>query len=105
MNELIIELSEISPKEFFGHHNVNIELIKSYFPKLKVVARGNKIKVYGHEDRLEEFDKRFAMIMDYFIKYNKIDENSIERILTSESSEDYNTSTKFIRSFGSWRRW
>lgn len=91
MNELIIELSDISPKEFFGHHNANIELIKSYFPKLKVVARGNKIKVYGHEDRLEEFDKRFAMIMDYFIKYNKIDENSIERILTSESSEEYST--------------
>jgi len=91
LNELIIELSEISPKEFFGHHNVNIELIKSYFPKLKIVARGNKIKVYGNEDRLEEFDKRFAMIMDYFVKYNKLDENSIERILTSESSEDYST--------------
>lgn len=91
MNELIIELSEISPKEFFGHHNANIELIKSYFPKLKIVARGNKIKVYGHEDRLEEFDKRFAMIMDYFVKYNKLDENSIERILTSVSSADYNT--------------
>ena len=92
MNELIIELSDISPKEFFGHHNVNVELIKSYFPKLKIVARGNKIKVYGNEDRLEEFDKRFAMIMDYFVKYNNLDENSIERILTSESSEDYNTS-------------
>lgn len=91
MNELILELTDINPKEFFGHHNANVELIKSYFPKLKIVARGNKIKVYGHEERLEEFNKRFSMILEHFGKYNKIDENSIERILTSESSADYNT--------------
>jgi phosphate starvation-inducible PhoH-like protein len=91
LNELIIELNEISPKEFFGHHNTNIELIKSYFPKLKIVARGNKVKVYGHEERLEEFDQKFAMILDHFGKYNKIDENSIERILTSDSSDEYST--------------
>lgn len=91
MNELILELTDINPKEFFGHHNANVELIKSYFPKLKIVARGNKIKVYGHEERLDEFNKRFSMILEHFGKYNKIDENSIERILTSESSADYNT--------------
>ncbi len=57
MNELIIELEEITPKEFFGAHNANIELLKKYFPKLKIVARGNKIKAYGDEDVLEEFDR------------------------------------------------
>ena len=92
MNELIIELTEISPKEFFGHHNTNIELIKSYFPKLKVVVRGNKVKAYGNEERLEEFDKRFRMIIQHFLKYNQIDENSIERVLTSNSEADYQTS-------------
>ena len=44
MNELIIELSEISPRDFFGHQNINIEKLKELFPKLKIVARGNKIK-------------------------------------------------------------
>ncbi|MEL6976499.1 MAG: phosphate starvation-inducible protein PhoH, partial [Bacteroidota bacterium] len=47
MNELIIELTEISPQDFFGQRNETIELLKKYFPKLKIVARGNKIKVYG----------------------------------------------------------
>lgn len=93
MNELIIELSEINPREFFGHHNVNIELLKKYFPKLKIVARGSKIKVYGDEDLLEEFDRRFNMLMDHFGKYNKLDENAIERVLTSEKKEDYDTSS------------
>ncbi|WP_298247292.1 PhoH family protein [uncultured Christiangramia sp.] len=91
MNELLIELSEISPREFFGQHNEHIELLKKYFPKLKIVARGNKIKVFGDEEMLEEFDKRFSMLMDHFGKYNKLDENTIERVLTSESEEDYQT--------------
>ncbi|MCG9970339.1 PhoH family protein [Christiangramia crocea] len=92
MNELLIELSEISPREFFGQQNEHIELLKKYFPKLKIVARGSKIRVFGDEEMLEEFDKRFTMLMDHFGKYNKLDENTIERVLTSESEEDYKTS-------------
>ena len=89
MNELILELTEISPREFFGQGNQNIDLLKKYFPKLKIVARGNKIKVYGDEELLEEFDRRFDMLTTHFAKYNKLDENIIERVLTSETSSDY----------------
>ncbi len=92
MNEIIIELEEISPKEFFGTQNVNIELLRKYFPKLKIVARGNKVKALGDEELLEEFDRRFTMLMNHFVKYNKLDENVIERVLTSRSSDDYSTS-------------
>lgn len=94
MNELIIELSEIAPREFFGQRNANIELLKRYFPKLKIVARGNNLKAYGEEELLEEFDKRLTMLLDHFAKYNKLDENAIERILTSDSREDYETSSE-----------
>ena len=93
MNELIIELTEINPREFFGLQNSNIQLLKKYYPKLKIVARGSKMKIYGDEDQLEEFDTRLSMLLDHFAKYNKLDENSIERILTSDSKEDYETST------------
>ncbi len=92
LNEIIIELEEISPKEFFGTQNVNIELLRKYFPKLKIVARGNKVKALGDEELLEEFDRRFTMLMNHFVKYNKLDENVIERVLTSRSSDDYSTS-------------
>ena len=88
MNELILELTEINPREFFGQGNENINLLKKYFPKLKIVARGNKIKVYGDEELLEEFDKRFDMLTSHFAKYNKLDENAIERVLTSNGAED-----------------
>jgi phosphate starvation-inducible PhoH-like protein len=89
LNELIIELTEISPREFFGLQNAHVDLIKKYFPKLKIVARGSKIKAYGDEEVLEEFDSRLTMLLEHYMKYNKLDQNSIERILTSDSRDDY----------------
>lgn len=92
MNELIIELTEISPREFFGLQNANINLIKEHFPKLKIVARGSKLIAYGDEEILEEFDRRLTMLLEHFVKYNKLDENVIERVLMSSSRDDYETS-------------
>jgi len=92
LNELILELSEITPRDFFGQRNVNIELIKKYFPKLKIVARGNYIKAFGDENLLEEFDRRMTMLLEHFGKFNKLDENSIERVLTSDNKKEYETS-------------
>ena len=94
MNELIIELTDITPKEFFGTQNNNIELIKTYFPKLKIVARGTKITAFGDDKLLAEFDKRMSMILGQFQKFNKLDDNMIERVLTSESQEDYESSKR-----------
>jgi phosphate starvation-inducible PhoH-like protein len=92
LNELILEITEISPSELFGLQNSNINLLKKYYPKLKIVARGNRLTVFGDEEMLEEFDKKFSELMTHFIKYNKLDENAIERILTSDKKDDYETS-------------
>jgi len=91
LNELTLELTEISPREFFGLENENIDLLRKYFPKLKIVARGSKIKVYGDDELLDEFDKRFNMLTAHFSKYNKLDENVIERVLTSKDQQDYDS--------------
>ena len=88
MNERIIELTEINPKDFFGEHNSTIEQLKRCFPKIKIVARGSKLKIYGASDLLNEFEKRLGMLIKYFNRYNKLDENSIERILTSTGKEE-----------------
>ena len=98
MNERIIELTEINPSEFFGTHNSTIEQLKRYFPKIKIVARGTRLKIYGEPELLNEFEKRLEMLIKYFNRYNKLDENSIERILTSNGREDKsaNTGTKDV---------
>ena len=59
---------------------------------MKIVARGNKITAYGDKSLLDEFDKRMDMLFSYFSDYNDLDENIIERILASESKEEYTTS-------------
>ena len=101
MNERIIELTEISPNEFFGTHNSTIEQLKRYFPKIKIVARGSKLKIYGEPELLDEFEKRLGMLIKYFNRYNKLDENSIERILTSSGKEEKVTSSKDVLVHGS----
>ena len=88
MNELIIELTDINARDFFGLQNETTELLKRYFPKLKIVVRGNKLKAFGDEEVLEEFDLRFDMLTAHFTKFNKLDENSIERILSSASNKE-----------------
>ncbi|MCH2035192.1 MAG: PhoH family protein [Tenacibaculum sp.] len=88
MNERVIELTEINPKEFFGAQNSTISLLKTYFPKIKIVARGNKLKIYGDPEILDEFEKRLERLIKYYNRYNKLDENSIERILTSNGKEE-----------------
>ena len=88
MNERIIELEDIDPNDFFGPHNVNIELVKKHFPKVKIVARGSKIKIFGEPVILDEFEKRFELLTKYFHRYNKLDENSIESLLTSDTEHE-----------------
>jgi len=83
LSERIIQLTEINPNDLFGIQNSNVEILRRYFPKLKIVARGNELKAYGESEILDEFEKRLSMLITYFNRYNKLDENSIERILTS----------------------
>ena len=88
MTERIIDLTDIDPKEFFGTQDSTLALLKKFFPKIKIVARGVNLKIYGESEILDEFEKRFEMLIKYFNKYNKLDENSIERILTSTGKEE-----------------
>jgi phosphate starvation-inducible PhoH-like protein len=97
LNERILELTDISPKDFFGAQNNTIEQLKKYFPKIKIVARGSKLKIYGEATVLDEFEIRFERLIKYFIKYNKLDDNSIERILTSNGNEEKTVASKFAK--------
>lgn len=88
MNERTIELVDIAPKEFWGTQDAHLETIKKYYPKLKIVARGNTIKIFGEKEALDEFEKRFNRLMLHFTRYNTIDDNVIERVIQSDSHDD-----------------
>ncbi len=94
MNERIIELTEINPSDFYGAHNSTLDQLRKYFPKIKIVARGNQLKIYGEAEILDEFEIRLQRLIKYFNRYNKLDENSIERVLTSTGNEEKTTAAK-----------
>ena len=87
MNEREIILSEISPQEFFGNQNSNLELLKSCFPKLKIIARGNKIRAYGEIGILDEFENRIELLSNKFADENYLNSDEVERILKSDSEK------------------
>ena len=97
MNERIIELEEINPKDFFGAHNSTIEALKKYYPKIKIVARGNQLKIFGESVLLDEFEIRLTRLIKYYNRYNKLDENSMERILTSNGKEEKAVASKRVK--------
>ena len=84
MNQRTLVL-DVNPQAFFGEQNSTIELLKTYFPKIKIVARGNEIHIFGEEALLDEFEKRLGQLIQHFEKYNHLDKNSIERILFSDT--------------------
>ncbi len=87
MNERIIELTDINPNDLFGTQNSNVDILRKYYPKLKIVARGVTLKVFGEPEILDIFEKKVNELIAYFTRYNKLDENSIERILMSNGKE------------------
>ena len=62
-------------------------------PQLKIVARGNRIAAYGDEEILETFDQQMNTLLEQFAKYNTIDENLIERILSSDKGIRFDLDT------------
>ena len=94
MNERIIKIKNIDPKELFGLRNKNLDFIKSSFPKLKIITRGNEIKVFGDESLLIEFESKIEIIFNYFLEYNSISLNEIEALIKSNSINDIKTSNK-----------
>ena len=87
MNERVIKIEKIDPKDLFGPQNKNIKFIKLKFPELKIIARGDKIKAYGNKEDLNDFEERIKKIINYFIEYNIISDNEIEMLLTNSSAD------------------
>ena len=77
MIERVYILEGVDLVAFYGVNNVHIQLLKTLFPKLRIVARGNVIKVIGDEDELEVFLKKIKEIELYCEEYNALTEEVI----------------------------
>lgn len=84
MSERIISIISYSPLEIYGVNDRNINLIKSFYPKLKIVARGEMIKAIGNADILDDFVEKFELLLVSYDKFGKLAEKDIEQIMGNE---------------------
>ena len=91
MLERKIEITGINPVEFFGVNNKKLKYIKSFFPKLKVTARGNVITIAGEEEVMDEFERKFDLLVRHFNKFNNLTENNIDNLMMDDGSKMLNT--------------
>ena len=87
MNEIIIDLEKIDLVVLFGSNNRKLYKIREYFPDLKLVARGNKLKVIGNKDKILFFENKFQSFIDHIYQYNRLTINQIERLIMEDEKK------------------
>lgn len=85
MIERIIILESVDPVVFFGINNSNIQLLKTLYPKLRIVARGNVIKVIGEEEELAAFEEKIHKLEKFSIEMNLLREEDILDIVKGKA--------------------
>lgn len=80
MPERIIEIEGIDPLEFYGVANVNLDRIGELFPKLKIVGRGNELKILGSDKDMDVFEAKLRSLVEYIQKYRHVSPEVISQV-------------------------
>src|SRR5580698_6226865 len=88
MPEKDIFIEDIPLIELYGINDSRMEIIKEYFPKLKIVARGDSLRISGSHESIESFSRKILHIQEHYRKFHHLNDNDVERIMqTSEHQE------------------
>ena len=86
MGEKIIDLNGTNPIDIYGTNNKTLLFILNFFPKVKVVARGNTLKLIGDDESVNHFESKFNLMLAHFSKYQRLTHSNIERIILEDSA-------------------
>lgn len=89
MNERIISIESYSPLEIYGPNDRYLNLLRNRFPRLKIIARGDVLKLVGEKNDIEVFDHLFGLILVHFDQFGRLTENDIYEIIGSDSDQMY----------------
>jgi phosphate starvation-inducible PhoH-like protein len=87
MTEKHFILEEADPIIFYGVNNTNMQMIKALHPKMRIVARGNVVKVMGDEEELCIFEENIEKLQRHCAKYNSLSEEDIIHIVRGERTK------------------
>lgn len=86
MIEKHILIEDVDPTILYGVNNTNLQMVKALFPKLRIVARGNVMRVMGDEALTEEFEQAIVRMQQHCLQYNSLTEEDILHILRGEKT-------------------
>jgi phosphate starvation-inducible PhoH-like protein len=84
LSERKFTIDSVDPTSLLGVNNRNLKIIKSHFPKLKIVARGREVNAVGPQDELDRFDEKMKGCVDYLNHYNQLSPTNIEKIMADD---------------------
>lgn len=87
LTEKHIVLEDIDPVVFYGVNNSHLQIIKALFPKLRIVARDNVIRVLGDEEQMAAFEENIETMRKHVLKYNSLNEEDIISITKGEKTK------------------
>ena len=88
MTEKHIVLEDIDPVVFYGVGNSHLQMIKALYPKLRIVARDNVIRVLGDDEQLRIFGEQIEIMRKHVLQFNRISEEDILDIVNGKKTKD-----------------
>ena len=96
MSEKLITLSNIELVKLFGANNRKLDKIKSLFPQIKIVSRGEKLKLMGSADQIKYFEQKLTAFIKHINQYNSLTFSHIERLVEGDENEILKTKDDII---------
>ncbi len=87
MKEKVFIIESVEPMAFYGVNNENLQIIKSYYKDLQIVARGNELKVLGKAADIAKFEQSFVLLIEFIEKYTSLNVDAIDEICGKQNSE------------------
>ncbi|MEG1838041.1 MAG: PhoH family protein [Bacteroidaceae bacterium] len=87
MIEKLIVLEDVDPLIFYGVNNANVQLIRALYPKLRIVARGNVMKVLGDEEEMCAFEENIIALQKHCVQFNALKEETIIDIMKGNTPQ------------------
>ena len=96
MSEKLITLSNIELIKLFGTNNRKLDKIKNLFPQIKIVSRGERLKIIGNSDQVRYFEQKLTAFIKHINQYNSLTLSQIERLVEGNESEILKTKDDII---------
>lgn len=89
MSEQIVQIENVNPSDLYGANDQHLTMIKSLFPKIKIIARGDLIKIIGKDEDVDYFINRFNLLVLHLERYGNISSKVIEDVMLCAGESDF----------------